>query len=216
GVISDGIKGVFASGCTTCGGASNGPIATGELPDATGVRNDAGVLTSSSGGIRGRSFTSNSDLEGLPPPAPVCGFAGAGAEGTAILEIVHDIAPGAQLAFANPETDLDFAQAVTYLASTNDVVLDDLGFFGDAFDGTSLVSSATAAALNNPSFPIRGYYTSVGNSADEHYYGLYADSGQTLVSGVAASGNAHLFQQSDDTVDVLGLGPKPYNLISLP
>src|SRR5204863_3423937 len=31
GVISDGIKGVFATGCTTCAGASGGPIATGDL-----------------------------------------------------------------------------------------------------------------------------------------------------------------------------------------
>ena len=36
---------------------------------------------------------------------------------------------------------LSFIQAVNYLASTNDIVIDDLGFFGDAFDGTSVVSS---------------------------------------------------------------------------
>ena len=102
GVLSDGLKGLFASGCTTsCAGAAGGPISTGDLPDATGVRNGAGVLTSSSGGITGRSFQADSDLEGLPPATPVCGFAGAGAEGTALLEIVHDLAPGAQLSFAN-------------------------------------------------------------------------------------------------------------------
>ena len=46
GVVSDGMKGVFATGCTTaCGGVDGGPIATGDLPAATGVRNAAGVLT---------------------------------------------------------------------------------------------------------------------------------------------------------------------------
>ena len=46
GVVSDGIKGVFATGCTTgCAGVDGGPIATGDLPTATGTRNAAGVLT---------------------------------------------------------------------------------------------------------------------------------------------------------------------------
>ena len=217
GVISDGLKGVFAAGCATCSGNPGGPMATGDLPASTGTRNAAGVLTVSSGGINGRSFQANSDLEGLPPPTPPCGFPGAGGEGTALLEIVHDLAPGAQLAFANADTDLAFNQAVNFLASTNDVVVDDLGFFGDAYDGTSSVSSNTAAALNNPSNRIRTYVTSVGNEADEHYLGTYTDSGVdgTTISGITQAGHLHLFQASGTTVDVLGLGPQPYNLVAL-
>jgi hypothetical protein len=216
GVISDGLKGVFATGCTTCSGTAGGPMASGDLPSSTGTRNSRGVLTSSSGGIAGRSFQANQDLEGLPTGA--CAFPGAGAEGTALLEIVHDIAPGAQLSFANADTDLAFNQAVNFLAGSNDVVVDDLGFLGEAYDGTSRVSSNTANALNNSSNPIRTYVTSVGNDADEHYLGTYTDSGidGTSITGVSNSGHLHLFQQAGDTTDVLGLGPKPYNVISLP
>jgi len=215
GVLSDGIKGVFDSGCDNCGGAASGPIASGDLPDATGVRSGS-VLVSSSGGIRGMSFQQNRDLEGLPDGA--CAFDGAGAEGTALLEIVHDLAPGAQLSFANADTDLAFTRAVNFLASTNDVVVDDLGFYGDAYDGTSVVSSNTAAALNNPRFPIRTYVTAVGNAADEHYIGNYTDSGVdgTSMAGITASGHLHLFQRSDDTTDILGIGPQPFNVILLP
>ncbi len=219
GVVSDGLKGVFATGCTTsCSGVDGGPMATGDLPNAAGVRNASGVLTSSTGGIIGRSFQANGDLEGLPPPTPACAFAGAGAEGTALLEIVHDLAPGAKLSFANGDTDLAFNQAVNFLAASNDVVLDDIGFFGEPYDGTSAVSSNTAAALNNPSFPIRAYVTAVGNDADEHYYGAYADSriDGTTISGITTPGHLHLFQQTADTTDVLGLGAQPYNIISLP
>ena len=220
GVISDGIKGVFASSCTTaCPGALNGPISTGDLPTSVGTRNAAGVLISSSGGIIGRSFQSNGDLEGLPPiTVPACSFAGAGAEGTALLEIVHDLAPGAKLSFANGDTDLSFNQAVNFLAASNDIVLDDIGFFGEPYDGTSNVSANTAAALNNSTFPIRAYFTSVGNDADEHYYGAYTDSrvDGTTVSGISNTGHLHLFQSASDTTDVLGLGARPYNLISLP
>jgi hypothetical protein len=218
GVISDGLKGIFAKSCSNCGGAPGGPISTGDLPDATGVRNSAGVLTSSSGGITGRSFQANQDLEGLPPATPVCGFAGAGAEGTALLEVVHDIAPAAQLSFANADTDLAFAQAVNTLASSNDIVVDDLGFYGEATDGTSPVSANTAAALNGVSNQIRAYVTSGGNSADEHYLGTYVDSGVDgrTINGIANPGDLHLFQQTAETTDVLGLGTQPYNVLRLP
>jgi hypothetical protein len=219
GVISDGLKGVFATGCTgPCAGAVGGPIASGDLPLSSGNRNASGVLTSSSGGIVGRSFQANSDLEGLPPASPACAFPGAGGEGTALLEIVHDLAPGARLSFANFDTDLAFNQAVNFLAASNDIVLDDIGFFGEPYDGTSAVSSNTAAALNNPDFPIRAYFTAVGNDADEHYIGTYTASGVdgASVSGIANPGRLHLFQRSADTSDVLNLGPQPYNVIALP
>ncbi|MBI4166794.1 MAG: choice-of-anchor D domain-containing protein [Acidobacteria bacterium] len=215
GVISDGIKGVFANVCTTCGGVAGGPISTGDLPASTGTRNASGVLTSSTGGISGRSFSSDSDLEGI---IPGCSFAGAGAEGTALLEIVHDLAPSAQLSFANADTDLAMNQAVNFLAASNDVVVDDFGFFGLPSDGTSTVSVNTANALNSNTNRIRGYFTSVGNGAFSHYIGTYANSGVpgNAISGITSSGNLHLFQSGSDTTDVLGLGPKPYNLILLP
>jgi len=80
------------------------------------------------------------------------------------------------------------------------------------------VSSNTAAALNNPSFPIRAYFTAVGNDADQHYYGTYEDSriDGTTISGITTIGHLHLFQRTAETTDVLGLGPQPYNVISLP
>jgi hypothetical protein len=219
GVVSDGLKGVFATGCTVlCNGVDGGPMATGDLPASTGVRNAGGVLISAAGGIIGRSFQANGDLEGLPPATPACGFPGAGSEGTALLEIVHDIAPGAKLSFANGDTDLAFNQAVNFLAASNDIVVDDIGFFGEPYDGTSAVSRNTAAALNNPDFPIRAYFTSVGNEADEHYIGTYTSSGVdgSTVGGVTNPGRLHLFQRSDDTTDVFNLGAQPYNVIALP
>ncbi len=217
GVVSDGLKGVFATGCTTaCGSSDNGPMAASDLPLAAGVRNASGVLTSAAGGIVARSFRANGDLEGLGPSS--CSFAGAGAEGTALLEIVHDIAPGARLSFANASTDLEFQQAVNFLAASNDVVLDDISFFGQPTDGTSTVSRNTAAALNNATFPIRGYFTSVGNNADAHYFEAYTDSGidGTTVGGITNTGHMHLFQRTGTTTDVLGLGSQTSNTLRLP
>ncbi|MGO9269953.1 MAG: choice-of-anchor D domain-containing protein [Terriglobia bacterium] len=216
GVISDGLKGIFATGCTTCPGVANGPISTGDLPSATGSRNSSGTLISSSGGITGTPFPSGGDLEGLPPASPPCGFAGAGAEGTALLEIVHDIAPGAQLSFANFSTSMDFQNAVNFLASSNDVVVDDIGFFGGPYDGTSTVSANTANALNSQSNPIRAYVTSVGNGSPNHYLGTYTDSGTDGFSRTGEHGDLQLFQASAQTADVLSEGPQTANKIELP
>jgi hypothetical protein len=213
GVISDGINGIFATGCTTCDGVSGGPIATDDLPSATGTRNASGVLTSVSGGITARSFRSDGDLEGHMPG---CVEPGCGAEGTAMLEIVHDLAPGAQLSFANADTSLEFPQAVNWLAANTDVVVDDIGFFGMPYDGTSAVSTNTANALNNSANPVRAYFTAVGNSAREHYQGVFVDSGTDGTPFVGLPGDLHLFQPTADTSDVLGLGSTVTDQIHLP
>jgi Subtilase family len=217
GVISDGIKGVFAAKCDDCGGASGGPMATGDLPDASGTRRD-GLLATTTGGIDSASFRSDQDLEDTHSFFQPCAFRGAGAEGAALLEIVHDLAPGAQLSFGNANTSLEFMAAVNALAADNDVVVDDLGFIGEPADGQSSVSRNTAAALNNPANRIRTYVTSVGNAANDHYFGGYVASGQDgrSINGVANSGRLHLFRPTTDTTDVLGLGEQPYDLISLP
>ena len=128
--------------------------------------------------------------------------AASGAEGTALLEIVHDVAPGAALMFGNFgfSTVLEFNDAVDCLAANADIVVDDIGWFNAGlYDGTSAVSENTAAALNGPG-PIRGYYTSVGNNARWHYQGSFVDSGDTLESTPATYWSLHEFD--------IGGGPK--------
>ena len=217
GVISDGIKGVFGTRCDSCDGVSGGPIGSGDLPGGTGSRDD-GVLKEVTGDLAARSFRPDEDLEDTHSFFQPCSFRGAGAEGGALLEIVHDLAPGAQLSFANADTSLSFMEAVNALAADNDVVVDDLGFLGEPANGQSSVSRNTADALNNPANRIRTYVTSVGNAANDHYFGAYVDSGRDgrTINGIGTSGRLHLFQPTNETTDVLGLGDQPYDLISLP
>lgn len=219
GVISDGIRGVFATGCTTCQGAPGGPISTGDLPASTGTRDASGYLIAVSGGITAKPFATDSNPNGdLENPVPGCSFTGAGAEGTALMEIVYDIAPNAALSFSNANTSLEFGRAVNYLAATNDVVVDDLGFYGEPYDGSSDVSTNTANALNSPSKPIRAYITAVGNGARGHYQETYLDSGVDGSATTGESGDLHLFQATpngNQTSDILGLGPGSYDEIDL-
>jgi hypothetical protein len=115
----------------------------------------------------------------------------AGAEGTALLEIIYDIAPGAQLFFANISTGLEFIQAVNWLtfeagganprrgtSGGIDIIVEDFSFFNvGAYDGSSSVSQALSNAV------VQGVavFASVGNRAQDHYQGLFTDAdGDTL------------------------------------
>jgi hypothetical protein len=224
GVISGGIGGIFATGCTTCGAttAIPSPINSRDLPLAIGTRDSNGVLVSVSGGITAQSFPASSpDLEGHAKPD---GPLGVNSEGSAMLEIVHDLAPGAQLYFANGAdgTSLSFEQAVNYLAANTDLVVDDISFPGPSFDGTSDVSTNTATALNTDAYPIRGYFTSVGNLVFNHWGEPWTDSGRTLTlscpassGGISETGNVQLFQASANTQDATNLGPRLANFLQL-
>lgn len=223
GVISDGIGGVFATSCTTCGPttATPSPISSGDLPSATGTRNSSGVLTVVSGGIIAESFPSSAP--NLEPPSTDTA-SGVAAEGTAMLEIVHDLAPGAQLYFANAAdgTSMSFEQAVDWLASNVDVGVDDISFQIPPFDGTSAVSTNTATDLNMDTNPIRGYFTAVGNMRLDHWEELWSDSGVNFnfssgnCSQPLGNGDVQLFQATPNTNDLRGFGPSLDNVLEVP
>ena len=150
--------------------------------------------------------TCNTVAEGAVSP-------GAGAEGTAMLEIVHDLAPGAELwfghfGFAFTGTVFDFMEAVNCLAQNVDIVVDDIGFLNvGPYDGTSTVSMNASDALNDPANRIRGYYNAVGNFARQHYEGFYSDSGLDFdFVDVPDTWDLHLFSATSETTDG-GSGP---------
>ncbi len=139
----------------------------------------------------------------------------AGAEGTAMIEIVHDLAPDAEISFANAETDLDFLAAVDFLARSSDVVLDDLTWLLSG-DQQSYISVNTAEALNNPNWPIRAYFVAVGNFADRHYQEDYQPGPDGRAAfGLRFRGAVQRFESSDRTIDALGRGALPYNELFL-
>lgn len=92
-------------------------------------------------------------------------------EGTAMAEIVHDIAPDAELAVAAVSTSLEFIQQINRLANVfnADIIVDDLGFFGEPYfedgDLARAVSALPADIL---------YFSSAGNSGNTHYEQQYA------------------------------------------
>jgi hypothetical protein len=152
-------------------------------------------------------YTTCNAVPSFDPTSPL-----AGGEGTAMLEIVHDLAPGAELWFASfglrsPShgTEMDFMAAVSCLAERVDVVVDDISWFGAGpYDGSSAVSMNTTNALNGASNPIRMYTTSVGNWARSHYAGPFEP---------CQGGEMQTFQATAQTLDAHGLGPRCSNPI---
>jgi len=116
-----------------------------------------------------------SQMTGDLPNVVQVGDPGSGDEGTAILEIVHDIAPGADLAFhsgGDPITSLGFIDAIEFFTNNGaDVIVDDIGFLSEPFFQDGSVAQAAAGAVNNGII----YVSSAGNDGDAHYQALFLD-----------------------------------------
>jgi hypothetical protein len=119
---------------------------------------------------------------------------GSGDEGTAMLEIVHDLAPGAELYFAGITTSTAMIPSITYLVSQGcDVIVDDLSFFGESFFSDSAIAQKVASVVANDDVV---YVTSAGNySDDQHYQAQY-------VQGLSATAGGRLHQLGSPGQDV--------------
>ncbi len=71
-----------------------------------------------------------------------------------MAEIVHDIAPGAQLAVAAAGTSLEFIARVNDLANTfgADIIVDDIGFHREPYFEDGPVAQAVAAVKDQVVF----------------------------------------------------------------
>ena len=102
-----------------------------------------------------------------------------GHEGTALLEIIHDLAPDAELAFSGSESSLGMAQAILWLANDAfegegaDVIVDDLGYYFQPFFEDGIVAQAAADAVAGGAV----FASAAGNHAQEHYEGDFVDGG---------------------------------------
>lgn len=109
----------------------------------------------------------------LPPSIQIDpSLPGSGDAGTALLEIVYDLAPDAALAFSGPATSLEFISSLNYLATTAncDIVFDDMGFYDEpVFEDGPVANAVKIAAASTV------YLTAAGNDNGLHFQGNYVD-----------------------------------------
>lgn len=135
--------GVISDSYNNLGGAAK-DVSTGDLP---GVGNPDGFTTPVK------------VIEDLP--------SGGADEGRAILQIVHDVAPGAKLAFATGSLgQADYANNMEKMASEGDkVILDDLGYSDEPFFQNGVIAQAVEKVAGEGV----AYFSSAGNYGDDSY-----------------------------------------------
>jgi subtilisin-like proprotein convertase family protein len=135
----------------------------------------------------------------LPAVDVLPGEAGSGDEGTAMLEIIHDLAPGAELGFATAfRSDASFADNIRKLRSqaSCDIIVDDVIYFKESVFQDWII----AQAVNDVTADGALYFSSAGNEGNVadgtsgHWEGDFVDSG--LGIGKIA-GTAHNFAGSN-------------------
>ena len=99
-------------------------------------------------------------------------------EGRAMLQIVHDVAPGADLLFHTALSSVvDFANGISALeAAGADVIVDDLLYLNEPMFEDGIVAQAVDAVTANGV----AYYSAAGNQGRQGYETTFRDSGEYL------------------------------------
>ncbi|HEX8138033.1 MAG TPA: S8 family serine peptidase, partial [Pyrinomonadaceae bacterium] len=156
-----------------------------------------------------------------------CSPTGTCDEGTAMLELVHDLAPGAQLFFATGHGGSpNFANNIRLLRNTYhcDIIVDDLFYFfespfqdGQAPNVVSVFNQGIVTqAVNEVTADGALYFSSAGNSGNKNdntsgvWEGDFVDGGVVSgpIAGVGGSGRFHQFPGGNNyNVQTVASGP---------
>jgi subtilisin-like proprotein convertase family protein len=128
------------------------------------------------------------------------GQAGSGDEGTAMLEIVHDLAPGAALGFATAFTsEASFAQNILDLAADGcTVIVDDVIYF----DESPFQDNIVAQSVNSVTASGVLYFSSAGNEGNKNDATSGTWEGDFLGNGTVpgVTGTAHDFGDGGQSI----------------
>ncbi|ETX02372.1 MAG: hypothetical protein ETSY1_03865, partial [Candidatus Entotheonella factor] len=94
-------------------------------------------------------------------------------EGRAMAEIIHDLAPGANLFFHTGfPSSLDMIEAIEALTAAGaHIIVDDLGFLGEPVFEDGPIAQAVQTSVDSGVV----YVTSAGNSALDNYHAMYRE-----------------------------------------
>ncbi|MGO4703122.1 S8 family peptidase [Dyella sp. 2RAB6] len=182
--------------------------------DGTGLT--IGVISDSFNCLAGKDDDIDSD--DLPADTTVvkeasdCVNAGTD-EGRAMAQIIHDVAPGASIAFYSPDTMADFAQGIKTLALPADkvdangrhgggaqIIVDDLSFFAEPLYQEGIVGAAIDDVATTYG---TAYFTAAGNDANSGH--------AAYDNNAAAFAAAAVKRAAGAKSDPLNLGERLFN-----
>ena len=121
---------------------------------------------------------------------PIQGTQGEAAHGTAVAEIITDVAPDVELYLYSMETDIEFITAVDEAISENvDIIAMSAGWPNFPTDGTSHITQKIEEAVENGIV----FVVPSGNFANKHWQGNFAD---------ANFNNWHDYTDSDEGLSI--------------
>ncbi|MDE2196036.1 MAG: S8 family serine peptidase [Gammaproteobacteria bacterium] len=146
-----------------------------------------GVISDGDSGVSTDQASGDLPANVWDDPNNAGSFKSSGAEGTAMMEIVYDLAPGVkQLGFCGPQTTLDFLTCLNDFAKdiNANVIVDDLGFPGEAmFTDGNFATAVKQFAQNHPNIRL---VSAAGNDATAFWAGGW--NAMTLGTPVTVNG----------------------------
>jgi len=141
-----------------------------EFRQSTGVNGSGIKIGIISNGVD--HWTLARDTGNLPSDLVVLSNTLGGDEGTAMLEIIHDLAPNAELVFHDSgDNIIAFNNAISELIDAGcDIVCDDIGWIGEPFFEDGIIAQHVRNELNSNNVL---YFSSAGNDAERHYQGQF-------------------------------------------
>ncbi len=121
-------------------------------------------------------------------------------EGRAMMQIIHDVAPGASMAFHTATSSpRQFEVGFKALEEVGcDIIVDDITFITEPFFGIGRISEEIQSYVSQPG---KFHYTSAGNLANKGYQANFNSSSSLPVTNFIASGSptrAHVFGTNPD------------------
>ena len=186
--------------------------------DLSGAGVKVGVISNSYNTISGNPAQTdvvNGDLPGIgnsdyPTPVEILGeypFGTLSDEGRAMLQIVHDVAPGAKLAFRTGFINAgDFAQGITQLQQDGcNVIVDDVTYITEPFYQDGVVAQAVNSAAANGV----AYFSAAGNFGSQSYENVF----NSVAAPNGITGTAHNFSGTGNIYQTITLTPGTYTLV---
>jgi parallel beta-helix repeat protein len=152
------------------------------ITSAGGVGINVGVIS------KGVTHLADAQKTGdLPPDVHVLKQGRQDDEGTAMLEIIHDMAPNASLYYDFGDTEQKFNTAVdSLIAAGCNIIVDDVGMLEIPYFEDGIVAKHLEEVLSdNPNLL---YISSAGNNAEYHYQGMFIDGGDNFHSFNGSTG----------------------------
>lgn len=170
-----------------------------------GVLSDSyNLLDGANAGVSAGELPGTGNPNGFTTPVTVLSesLSGGADEGRAMLEIIHDVAPGAQLYYYSAYNgEADFANGIRALAAAGcKVIVDDITYLLEPFFQDGLIAQAVDEVTANYGV---SYYSSAGNSINSSYEAPYQAS------------NMQPFSNSTETAHNFGTTGSPVYLLPI-